>query len=286
MQCSEAMTVFLMSLEGIRSPATLACYKSLLKMLLTHLGDKDLASVTLMDLRVCRSAVFRESDSLRTRHSWVILMRRFFRWLMEEGLLPTNIAERLEAPRLEIHPRPGIARADMLKMLAAARDSPRDYALLCFVADTGCRLGGVAGLRLVDLDLENRTAIVLEKGNRKRAVFFKARTVEALKTYLERRPWKQARHVFLGPGGQPLRGTGIYRTFRRIAQRVGIAENWSPHQWRHGAARGMLRRGANLAQVSQILGHKDVRVTVQFYGIFADKELQEAHDRYSWLPDD
>ena len=46
----------------------------------------------------------------------------------------------------------------------------------------------------------------------------------------------------------------------------------------------MLRSGANLAQVSQILGHSDVSVTVKFYGSFVDEELKQLHGRYSWVP--
>src|SRR5258707_371358 len=58
--------------------------------------------------------------------------------------------------------------------------------------------------------------------------------------------------------GEALKPGGIYLLLKRLALSCGVTSRWNPHSWRHGAARGMLRRGANLAQVSQILGHSDV----------------------------
>jgi len=124
-------------------------------------------------------------------------------------------------------------------------------------------------------------AIVHEKGSRARTVFLQRRTCQALRSYVGTR---KAGPVFLARAGKRLRYDGIYQLLKRLAARAGVTEKWNPHNWRHGAARGMLRRGANLAQVSQILGHSDVSVTVRFYGSFVDDELAACHSKYTWLP--
>lgn len=292
MKCSEALTMFITALDGARSKATISTYRSLIKRFVAFVNDKDLAKVTLRDLEAWRASIASDFSSW-TAHQGARVIRRWFCWLADEALAE-NIAKRLTVPKNSIHPKPGIGYGEMLRMIETAKSvSKRDYALMLFFADTGCRRGGAASLKLGDLDLPNRTAYVCEKGNKKRAVFLKAMTVNALTDYLGERLAKGedgdpvfTGNFYHGAGGKPLGATGIYRTFKRTAKLANVKGRWNPHQWRHGFARGMLKRGANLAQVSQILGHRDVRVTVMFYGTFADVELKAAHDRYGWLPDE
>ena len=159
----------------------------------------------------------------------------------------------------------------------------RDFALIRFLASTNARVGGVAGLRLEDLDIENRTARVREKGRggngKVRAVFFDPKTAEALKKWLQIKPESNDNRVFR------LTEAGIYQVLKRLARKAGINGPFNPHAFRHGFAKGVLEQGANLAQVSQMMGHSSSYVTVEYYGQFATHELKEFHDRYYWLGD-
>jgi site-specific recombinase XerD len=60
----------------------------------------------------------------------------------------------------------------------------------------------------------------------------------------------------------------------------------SPHTFRHFVGYYLLNEGADLAEVSQILRHRSVEVTRNFYARYRDVQLQEAHDQYSPDPDD
>jgi site-specific recombinase XerD len=140
----------------------------------------------------------------------------------------------------------------------------------------------VANLKIEDLELSRGRALVREKGSKTRPVYLQRRTCDALRAYLKGR---KTGPVFLNQWtAKGLKTGGIYQVLERLAACAGVTQRWNPHSWRHGAARGMLRRGANLAQVSQILGHSDVSVTVKFFGSFVDDELKAAHARYGWLP--
>ncbi len=138
-------------------------------------------------------------------------------------------------------------------------------------------------------------AVVHEKGrggnNKARVVFFGFRTSDALNAWLKVRP-KEATdcHIFLGtrrtgnpPEFRPLHSNGVYLMLKRLAKTVGITQGFNPHNWRHGAARGMLRNGASLMEVSQILGHSSVKVTGDHYGVYSEEELRKSHDQHSWL---
>jgi len=281
-----ALALFLLSLQGVKAPATGKWYATRLSSLQRQLGWKTIQQISVTDLRRWRGLVCTEKDlSVWTLHGYVRSARRLFAWMVQEGMLEVSPADRLELPTLTYEPRKGIEYHDMLKMVEAARDSPRDYALVLFLADSAARCGGVANLKVEDLELARGRALVLEKGKKTRPVFLRPRTCQALRAYIGGR---RSGPVFLnervGRGGEGLKPGGIYQALERLAECAGVTEKWNPHNWRHGAARGMLRRGANLAQVSQILGHSDVSVTVKFYGSFVDDELKAAHARYSWLP--
>jgi integrase/recombinase XerD len=72
----------------------------------------------------------------------------------------------------------------------------------------------------------------------------------------------------------------IYRRIKDIAKAAGVFDHSNPHAFRHGLARRMLQNGAPLGAVSRILGHSDVKVTDQFYGVYLSAELKEAHARW------
>jgi len=298
----EAVKSFLLSMQGVRSPATIAWYKNRLSSLVAFVGaGTQLEHVTLEDLRRWRAALAERNvrwgaNSSRpavegglsswTLYGHVKTARALFRWLVAESVLQKNIADRLELPHRSKIPRRGVDDKVADAIIAVARTGcERDYALIMFMAETACRVGGIAGLRVGDLDLENGRATVVEKGlgghGLGRTVFFGKETAKAIRAWLKVRPASADDHVFLGVNGA-LRESGVYQCVERLARRAGIQGlGWNPHNWRHSAARSLLQRGASLAHVSQILGHSDIEVTARFYASFSVVELQDAFVRYS-----
>ena len=279
MQLAEAVERFLRSLDGVKSAATVKWYHRRLSALAAFLGQQETADVTTDDLRRWR-ATYNGRVSVWTLHGYVRAVRRLFRWLVDEGLLTDSPARRLELPRLPEEPRKGISDNDRDKIIEAARQTgPRDYALVLFLADTLCRVGGLVGLRVFDLDLDAGEALVHEKGDKSRTVFILDDTVDALRAWLKERGDPGSHYVFTGKKGR-LSTWGIYQILERLAKSADVKRNWNPHNWRHGGARGMLQRGASLGHVSQILGHSGIDVTNRFYGTFARSELKAAHRKY------
>lgn len=291
---------FLNSLSGIRSVHTIAWYRHALALLIESLGERAITQIETRDLRQWRTQLSNRTTrwedhptrpnkdgklSPWTLHDHVRAVRRFFTWLESEGLIEVNPAKRLELPPLPDEPPKGIALSDLERMLHAAKDSPRDYALLLFFADTGARVCGVAGLTWEDVSLERGSAIVREKGrggkHKARTVYFGKQTTQAL--VRQREQTGGLVPVFPSRRGKALTEFGIYQVLKRLARTANIQGRWNPHSFRHGFAREMIEHGANLAQVAQMLGHQDPSITVRFYARFADQELKDAHTRYSWL---
>ncbi|MCC7360538.1 MAG: tyrosine-type recombinase/integrase [Anaerolineales bacterium] len=286
MNTTEGIALFLTALRGVKSPATVEWYENRLVELSKAFGACPVDSITTDDLRAWRSTQSQRAISAWTLHGNVRAAKRFFKWLVEEGHLQSSGAARLELPHLPMDPAPGIAKSDMQKMIRAAADNLRDYALCKFLADSAARVGGLVSLRIENLDFETGRATVREKGSKSRTVYFSRSTGLALLRYLGGRKHGP---VFLDvrQRGEPLTVSGVYQLLQRLARRCGVEHKFNPHAWRHGVARRWLQeRGANLGVVSQLLGHADVGVTVKFYGTFADEDLRRAHQKYTIVSDD
>ncbi len=305
MKLSAAITLFLDSRRGVVSGETLTWYHARLRQLAAFLGDIELESVTIHDLRRYRAHLVNRSErwaghpgkptqpgglSVHTVHGHLRAVRAFFRWCHREGLVQCNPAERLEMPPLPDEPPRALSQDEMRRIIRQAGRNPRDHALVLFLADTGCRVSGLCGLRLQDLDLERQRATVREKGRggrrKARTVFFTEATARALKVWLEERQRMkpQTEHVFVGlrgPGrGKPLSRSGVYQVLKRLARAAGVTR-FNPHAFRHTFARDLLQNGADLGTVSQLMGHSGVQVTAQFYARWSDEELAARHALFS-----
>lgn len=308
---TEALSLFYTSMIGVKSPQTIDWYRRKLRSLGESLGERDCRQITIFDLNAWRAMLASKQTrytghpyrgeleggiSPLTLHGHVRACRRFFRWLVEQGVLERSPAEKLEKPPRPRVVRHGLPESDRNAMIEVAAANPRDLAICLFLADTAARRGGVAGLLLADLDLDRRRAIVREKGlggeRKERVVFFGPRTERALRVWLAVRPPVKSQKVFLAfeprLGRYVSRGLsegGINEMLKRVASRARVARGYNPHNWRHGAIRGMIRRKMPLGTASQIAGHSSVAVTADIYGTLDEDDLQQMHAQCSWLAD-
>jgi site-specific recombinase XerD len=170
----------------------------------------------------------------------------------------------------------GIAAGDVERLLASCdRSTPigaRDVAVLLLVARLGLRSAEVVRLALDDIDWRAGELIVRGKARRQDRLPLPHEVGGALSTYLtEVRPASVTRRVFLTAKApiQPLRPDRVSDITRRACARVGIAEVGA-HRLRHALAAELLRRGATLVEVSQVLRHRDLATTA----IYAKVDLE------------
>lgn len=270
---------------GEISAKTRRWYQSMLSSLVDTYGEMEVSAITADHLRDWRQSLIEREPPLSTHtiHGHLRAARRLFNWLVAEGAIESSPAGRLRLPKLNVGIPKAIAVADLQALLNhTARVSKRDFAIICFLADTGCRVGGLCGLALEDLYLDEGLAYLTEKGEKTRAVFFGHYTYAALVTYLAERADNNPA-VFIGRKG-PLQEHGVYQMLRMRAGEAGISGRFNPHSFRHAFAREFLRKGGNLPALGRILGHEPGSpVTARYYAVWANSELQEYHARYSPL---
>ena len=292
MRLSEALADFMLATAGELSPETQRWYRHRIESLVKYLADPPLDEIAPRDLWRWRAYLLGQDGvpcypyAPSTVNGFIRAIRRFFGWLLHVGLLEANPARELKFVREPDQDPKAISDEDFLKLLEAARENARDYAIIAFLGDTGCRAGGLVSLTLERLDLDGMYAIVEEKhrgGSRTRVVYFSEFTRDALQRWLEVRPNVENDYVFLSVRGTPLTVSGLYQMLERRAKRAGVKGRFNPHAFRHAFARTLLKQGASLDTVSKLMGHSSVEVTSRFYARWAQNELAEMHRRYSPL---
>jgi len=208
-------------------------------------------------------------------------LHAFWAWCSREYGIPNPMANirRHKAPP----PRPKAIRpSDFVKLFNAANNT-RDRAILLFFADTGCRLGGLLNLTLESLFLDERRALVCEKGQETRPVVFTHFTAQVLRQWLAERQ-SRTNYVFCNLfTGERLTESGVNQMLERLKHKAGVSGRCNPHSFRHNFAREYLRNGGDLATLAKLLGHSNISTTAGYYAVFSPDELAQFHERYSPL---
>lgn len=287
-----AISAFLEVELSDTSRETVSWYRKRLELFCKKVGgDARLVDLLEVDIWNWHAELKGRKLSEFTRHGHIRAVKRLFAWLEKRNLTP-NLAHDLKLPRLPKQGKKGINDSSALAMLRAAATNKRDYAIMLFIESTACRRGGVAALRLDDLDVDApepycRRATVREKGNKERVVMMSPIALHAIRCWLRVRRSK-SEFVFTsqesGCEDEGLSPDGISEMFDRYKAELGLTGKCSPHQWRHRKLRRLTQRGMPLNLVSQIAGHQSSTVTTDFYGMFAAAELQAAYDRWNDEP--
>jgi len=166
---------------------------------------------------------------------------------------------------------PRAIAVDQVRQLLASIDrhtaiGRRDYAILLLLARLGLRSGEVLCLELDDIDWSAGQLSVRGKGGQRNDLPLSADVGKAIAAYLRQgRPQSTSRRVFLRAKA-PIRGfrgaSGIGSIVRHSLERAGInAPTSGAHQFRHGLATEMLRQGASLSEIGELLGHRHPQTT-------------------------
>ncbi len=230
------------------------------------LGGLSARDVTAFTTRVC------EGRGLSSCRQAVSALRSFLRYLRLEGV--TDVA--LEDAVLSVAGwDPSLPRAirseDVARMVATCDRrraiGRRDYAILLLLARLGLRGGEVVAMELGDVHWRAGELTVRGKGRRHDRVPLPADVGDAVAAYLRRgRPSSDSRRVFLRAVAPftAFSGTGALRgVLARASARAGLAYA-APHRLRHTVATEMLRAGATLSEIGQVLRH-DSSVTTAGY---------------------
>lgn len=225
-----------------------------------------------------------------TVYKHIKTIKRFFNWCVERELL-TQSPTRFLVNRRPVRPLgEGKAATDeeVFRILDAARYKPRDLAILLLLVQSGARAGEVARLKISDLNLDECSAIVDGKGDKRRRIWFGQEAADAIRAWLERRPDVDHEHVFIswGTGRGPLTATGVSQIPRRLSRVCGLKRTLGAHAFRHFVGMSLARGKVPLTVIQHWLGHTDPQITMQYIRSIEPADIDAARDLLARIPKD
>jgi len=257
----------MMAAEAGSSPHTLAAYRNDLERAAEGLGSLGAASVDDLSRLGAQWADLAPSTVARRSAA----LRRFFGFLLDDGLRKDDPSAALPRPRLE-RPLPRILETDEVqRMFEAAEDraasgelaAVRNLALLELLYGSGLRATELVSLPRGAVRPGQPFLMVRGKGSKDRLVPISSRAEEKVGKWLEISPGGS---IWLFPSGKShLSRVRLFQIVRAMAADAGIVpERVSPHVLRHAFATHLLSGGADLRVLQSLLGHADI-ATTQIY---------------------
>jgi site-specific recombinase XerD len=230
----------------------------------------------------------REPVRPRTAANYFRWLRTLFRFLVAEGMLEQSPMEGMRPAAHQNDQVQPFAPEQVAALIAAAKRSRhprRNEAVLLFLLDTGVRADELCRLKMSEVDLAGKRALVLGKGGKKRTVYIGGATTRAVLQYLREQGREPRQPLFLADGGrregEALTPSGLLKLITRLGQAARIeATRCSPHTFRHTFAIEFLRAGGNMFTLKELLGHTTLTM-VNRYVALAQADIENQHRQFS-----
>lgn len=213
-------------------------------------------------------------------------LRAFFGYLARRGAVAANVARLVATPKIP-QKLPDVLSEEQANSLVDAAGSEqfkrpfpaRDRAIFEILYGCGVRVSELAAANLSDVEFPERWMRVRGKGRKERLVPFGSRALEALERYLpERKVKPNETALFVNFRGARLTARGIHGIVKFYA-RMASDQTWvHPHSFRHAFATHLLRDGADLRAIQELLGHARLSTT-QKYTQVSLADLMAVYDR-------
>jgi len=270
------------------SENTIAAYRADIKIVQAFLSTRDTDVLDACDVDLLQFMSKTVAHSPRTIARRLSALRRFFRYLVREGIVAVDPTIRLMAPRIGRTLPHSLSERDVEALLDAPEINTvlgiRDRTMLEVLYATGLRVSELVNITLTQVNLRQGVVRVMGKGAKERLVPFGEVAHNMVERYLnEARPQLVRGHMTdaMFPtrrGGAMTRQTFWY-AIKKYARRANLSTRLSPHTLRHAFATHLLNHGADLRVVQMLLGHSDISTT-QIYTHVARERLKELHARH------
>lgn len=270
---------------------TLSAYRRDLAVYQTLLASRDIVdpqAITAVDVTAFVVSLRTRAEGALTASSVARMLssvRNFHRFLLEEGVVVTDVAADSKPPKLAARLPKAITVDQMARVLEAATGDDllalRDRALLELLYATGARISEAVDLNVDDV-IAGDSVRLLGKGSKQRIVPLGSFARSAIDAYLVRvRPPLSARGtstpaLFLGVRGARVSRQNAWLIIRSRAEQAQLGIEISPHTFRHSFATHLLAGGADVRVVQELLGHSSV-ATTQLYTLVTADTLRDMY---------
>jgi integrase/recombinase XerD len=277
-------------LERGLSANTLAAYRADLTALARWLEERDgaLLKATRIELLGFIAARVEGGSRPRSTARQLSSFRRFFRFMMREGLIELDPTAQIAMPKIGRSLPKSLTEAEVDSLLEAPTVSDplghRDRTMLEVLYATGLRVSELVSLKHNQVNLNQGVMRVVGKGNRERLIPLGEEAVKWLQQFMqgprvEILLERQTDYLFPTRRGDRMTRQAFWHIIKRYSKKAGVEKELSPHTLRHAFATHLLNHGADLRVVQMLLGHSDLSTT-QIYTHVASERLKDLHSQH------
>lgn len=228
--------------------------------------------------------------NLSTQGQILCMVRGFTRFLKEHDYLVSDPGRFIRIPKQPKRLPKVILSSEEIQQLMEAPNirtnrGYRNRVILEILYDTAIRRSELAGVKLDNINLNDGFVHVRGKGDKERMVPLSKRVCALVETYITMvRPQllqgnRDSGHLILNRWGQEMNPNGIWEVVKRCAYLAGIRKTVSTHTFRHTCATHMLKNGAPVRHLQEMLGHESLEST-QVYTRVTINDLKAVHTKY------
>ena len=281
-----------LKIERGLSDNSIVSYENDINKLSNFLLDKNKSiSPIKVSPDIIKEFIYSISNSINpTSQSRIISgLRSFFEYLIFEKYIKTNPLSLIESPRIsrKLPDTLTIKEIDLLisNINISTNEGERNIALIETLYGCGLRVSELISLKISDLFFSEGFIKVTGKGNKQRLVPISDLNKRVIKNYMDnsrkklKTEEKSKDILFLNRRGKSLSRAMIFTIIKRLAKLSDIKKNISPHTFRHSFATHLLKNGADLKTIQQLLGHQSI-TTTEIYMHIDNKMLVKAINKF------
>ena len=265
-------------IEGC-SVKTIDYYRNIIFKMTSSI-EKSIKIITTEDLRKYLSE-YKEANnsSLITIDNMRRIFSSFFAWLEDENYIIKSPARRIHRVKTAKVIKNTFSDENIERMRDLCKNDIRNLVIIELLLTTGMRVGELVNLNISDINFEERSCVVLGKGNKQREVYFDAKTKIHLQEYLGNRNDNDiALFVSKNKPYQRLSISGIELIIRNIGKNINIDKAY-PHKFRRTLATMAIDKGMPIEQVQKLLGHVKIETTMH-YAMVNQNNVKISHRKY------
>ncbi len=247
---------------------------------------KSLKNITNKDIKEYIQYLNKEESSRSVARS-ISCLKSFYKFLLIEKYITKNPLDNIIQPKLKKELPKVLTESEVDKLLnikLTDKYSYRNKAMLELMYSSGLRVSELINLKVTDIDLDMALIRIFGKGSKERVIPLGEYAVSALKEYITYHRGsflknKTTNYLFLSNWGDKMTRQAFFKIIKKLARQQGIKTEFSPHTLRHSFATHLLKHGADLRSIQDLLGHSDISST-QIYTHITNERLKENYEDF------
>lgn len=248
----------------------------------------------------------KNKDSSKARK--LSTVKALFSHFYSRDKLKENVTTKVKSPKIRTKPIIRLENSEVKQLLKNIENenafetefqnaynkkiSFRDYTIINLILNTGIRISECVGLDINDFDLANNSFSITRKGGNIAQLYYSDEIKELLELYLEYRlnkvpkeiniNDKHANALFISLKGCRLGVRSIQNIVKKYAKTAAPLKNISPHKLRATFGTALYNATGDIYVVAEVLGHKDINTTKEYYAATSEKIKKTAVSSFSY----